>query len=252
MGCRELQVNDYFIMADSVSGTDAPYYALADANKNITEYFDSNGNVVAHYEYSPFGKITQSSGTMASNFDYRFSSEVFDNETGLSYYNFRYYSAELGRWLSRDPVEELGHVLLKFTCEGTPYSNEDNNPYRHTNNNPINFIDSNGEIVIEIISIVIGAYLAYVGMGCNKNEVEDLVQRSCTLHCGYWCDSNTYCYTDVDGEYHAERTLFCDKSILRAGRGTLIVKMPLSKRRNLTPCDAKCPSPYKPGRIDYN
>jgi hypothetical protein len=29
MGCRELQVNDYFRMTDSASGTDVPYYALA-------------------------------------------------------------------------------------------------------------------------------------------------------------------------------------------------------------------------------
>ena len=108
MGCRELQVNDYFRMTDSASGTDVPYYALADANKNITEYFDTNGNVVAHYEYSPFGKITQSSGTMVSDFDYRFSSEYADDETGLVYYNHRYYSAEWGRWLSRDPIEEQG------------------------------------------------------------------------------------------------------------------------------------------------
>jgi len=100
MGCRELHVNDYFRMTDFVSGTDVPYYALADANKNITDYFDTNGNVVVHYEYSPFGKITASSGTKKDDFDYRFSSEVFDTETGLVYYNYRYYSPELGRWLS--------------------------------------------------------------------------------------------------------------------------------------------------------
>jgi len=108
MGCRELQVNDYFRMTDFASGTDVAYYALADANKNITEYFDTNGNVVAHYEYSPFGKITKKSGTMQDDFDYRFSSEVFDTETGLVYYNYRYYSPELGRWLSRDPIGERG------------------------------------------------------------------------------------------------------------------------------------------------
>jgi len=112
MGCRELQVNDYFRMADSVSGTDVPYYALADANKNITEYIDASGTIQAHYEYSPFGKITQQSGTMASDFDYRFSSEYADDETGLVYYNYRYYSPELGRWLSRDPIEEIGGYNL--------------------------------------------------------------------------------------------------------------------------------------------
>jgi RHS repeat-associated protein len=145
MGCRELHVNDYFRMTDSASGTDVPYYALADANKNITEYFDSNGNVVAHYEYSPFGKITVSNGAMADDFDYRFSSEVYDGESGLSYYNHRYYSAELGRWLNRDPINELGHILLKQAGRRNPYSNEDDNPFRHTDNDPLNNADTNGE-----------------------------------------------------------------------------------------------------------
>jgi RHS repeat-associated protein len=49
---------------------------------------------------------------MASDFDFRFSSEVFDTETGLVYYNFRYYSAEFGRWLSRDPIGEEGGLNL--------------------------------------------------------------------------------------------------------------------------------------------
>ena len=31
-----------------------------------------------------------------------------DDETSLVYYNYRYYSPELGRWLSRDPIEEEG------------------------------------------------------------------------------------------------------------------------------------------------
>ena len=87
-------------------------YALQDANKNITEYIDSTGAIQAHYEYSPFGKITQQSGSGASDFDFRFSSEYQDTETGLTYYNYRYYSPELGRWLSRDPIEEDGGYNL--------------------------------------------------------------------------------------------------------------------------------------------
>ena len=94
------------IIADIHSST--VYYALGDANKNITEYLDSSGVIQGHYEYSPFGKITVASGDMADDFEYRFSSEVFDQETGLSYYNYRYYSPELGRWLSRDPIMEEG------------------------------------------------------------------------------------------------------------------------------------------------
>jgi RHS repeat-associated protein len=88
------------------------YYALADANKNITEYLDSTGDVRAHYEYSPFGKITVADGDKADDFTYRFSSEYFDTDTKLVYYNYRYYSPKLGRWLSRDPIEEYGGYNL--------------------------------------------------------------------------------------------------------------------------------------------
>ena len=50
-----------------------PYYAFADANKNITEYVDANGNIAAHFEYSPFGKITKTTGSIANRFVFRFS-----------------------------------------------------------------------------------------------------------------------------------------------------------------------------------
>jgi RHS repeat-associated protein len=65
---------------------------------------------------------------MQNDFDYRFSSEAFDTETGLSYYNYRYYSPELGRWLSRDPIEERGGVNL----------------YAMTSNDLVNKYDING------------------------------------------------------------------------------------------------------------
>ena len=106
----------------------ATYYYFADANKNIGQLMDSSGNTVAKYEYSPFGVQTLSTGTYASTNPFRFSSEYFDTETNLVYYNLRYYSPDLGRWLSRDPIEEAGG----------------NNLYAMVNNNPVNSWDSLG------------------------------------------------------------------------------------------------------------
>lgn len=73
---------------------------------------DESGNVVAHYEYSPFGSLTKTEGAYAASNPFRFSSEYFDEETGLVYYNYRYYNPELGRWISRDPIEEQGGYNL--------------------------------------------------------------------------------------------------------------------------------------------
>ncbi len=50
---------------------------------------------------------------------FRFSSEYHDDETSFVYYNYRYYSPALGRWLSRDPIEEEGGVNLYGMCQNT-------------------------------------------------------------------------------------------------------------------------------------
>ena len=46
------------------------YYVTYDANGNVSEYIDNSGTIVEHYEYSPFGKLTASDGTMAGEFNH--------------------------------------------------------------------------------------------------------------------------------------------------------------------------------------
>jgi RHS repeat-associated protein len=89
-----------------------PYHPAFDANGNITDYVATNGAVVAHYEFDAFGNTVAQSGTLADAFAYRFSTKYLDDETGLYYYEYRYYSPQLGRWASRDPMEEDGGLLL--------------------------------------------------------------------------------------------------------------------------------------------
>ena len=83
------------------------YYAF-DANGNVTQLIDESGSLAAHYEYSPFGQLTTSTGPMADANPFRFSTKYQDQATGLLYYGFRYYDAEMGRWLNRDPIGEFG------------------------------------------------------------------------------------------------------------------------------------------------
>ena len=51
-------------------------------------------------------------GELAEINPFRFSSEYYDDETGLVYYNYRYYNPTLGRWIKRDPIEERGSQNL--------------------------------------------------------------------------------------------------------------------------------------------
>ncbi|MBR4519409.1 MAG: RHS repeat-associated core domain-containing protein, partial [Victivallales bacterium] len=88
-------------------------FYVSDANKNIVALLDTNGAVTDTYLYDPFGNCTHV-GNSPSPF--RFSSEYYDAETALVYYNYRYYSPILGRWLSRDPLGEyFSRQLFIFT-----------------------------------------------------------------------------------------------------------------------------------------
>jgi len=90
-----------------------------DANGNITDLVDTNGVVVAHYEYDPYGNTIAQSGDQADANPFRFSSKYWDGETGFYYYGYRYYSLELGRFISRDPLAQVNpRVEYRFVNNG--------------------------------------------------------------------------------------------------------------------------------------
>ena len=96
------------------NGNTALYYCTHDLTKNVCELLDGNGTVAATYDYAPFGAVTETvpadSAVPANPFQW--SSEVYDSELDLVYYNYRHYSPSDGRWLSRDPIEEQGGYNL--------------------------------------------------------------------------------------------------------------------------------------------
>jgi RHS repeat-associated protein len=95
-----------------ISNPQSPiYYPLYDGNGYISEYLTATGTIAAHFEYDPFGNTVVNTDT-ANLFTYRFSTKPRDQETGLSYYGYRYYDLVSGRWPSRDPIEEKGGLNL--------------------------------------------------------------------------------------------------------------------------------------------
>ena len=71
-----------------------------DANGNITILIDTNGEVVAEYDYDPFGNLVAAEETTGHAGTFGFSTKPTYNRTGLIYYGHRWYSSTLGRWLS--------------------------------------------------------------------------------------------------------------------------------------------------------
>ena len=111
------------------AGSGGVHFPAYDLNGNVIGLVNAaNGNISAKYEYGPFGEVFCSVGDMAKVNPFQFSTKYTDSETDLVYYGYRYYSPSLGRWLSRDPIEEQGGLNL----------------YGFVNNDPVNMWDRLG------------------------------------------------------------------------------------------------------------
>jgi RHS repeat-associated protein len=114
--------------AQGAGGIGGLLFSASSAPQAVNFYaFDGNGNVAAllnadsgqptaFYEYSPFGDLIRTTGSMAKSNPFRFSAKYTDDETGLLYYGYRYYQSSTGRWLSRDPIGERGGVNRYAIC----------------------------------------------------------------------------------------------------------------------------------------
>jgi RHS repeat-associated protein len=106
------------------------YWYVTDHLGSVRAVTDIDGKKVWSADYLAFG--TQYGKDAATDFEelHSFTGKELDPDTGLHYYNARWYDAELGRFISEDPA-------------GDP-----NNPnlYSYCRNNPLIYIDPTGYI----------------------------------------------------------------------------------------------------------
>jgi RHS repeat-associated protein len=126
----------------TVGESGADYIYTYDANGNVGQVIDLAGasasaSLVATYEYDPYGNLTAQTGDYADINPFRFSTKYWDDETGLGYWGYRYYSPKLGRWISRDPIAEVGGP----------------NAFAFSVNAPTRHIDSLGQFVTDLCAM---------------------------------------------------------------------------------------------------
>ncbi len=91
-----------------------------------TSIVDNGANIVERYRFSAFGQRSilapdfSPLDTSGYDWDFAFKGQFLDLDTGYYNYGYRYYSPELGRWLSRDPMGEKGGLNLYDMCGNDP------------------------------------------------------------------------------------------------------------------------------------
>jgi RHS repeat-associated protein len=110
------------------SASDSAYF-LGDALGSVRQLVNGGGAITLAKEYEPYGEVMYSQGSGASNYGY--TGEWAS--TNLLYLRSRYYSGDLGRFLTKD------------TWQGDYNTPSTLNSWIYTGNNPINRIDPTGK-----------------------------------------------------------------------------------------------------------
>ena len=115
------------LLAVTIGGV--TYYALTDIQGTVWGYVDSQNNVVARWQYDVWGNVVDEyvavSATALAILRYRFQGREWSAATGLINFRMRWYDAETGRWISKDPIGLSGGLNLYVFCGGDPLNYRD-------------------------------------------------------------------------------------------------------------------------------
>ena len=125
---------------------------------------DENATVTQGFLYAPFGEITTEYN---ANFGcdiipkYSFNAKELDEETGMYYYEARYYKPPV--FTSRDPMFEKYFWM---------------SPYAYCANNPVKYVDPSGEAVIPTNNLKSNASVyAFFSVAENNSAFKTVMHR---------------------------------------------------------------------------
>ena len=102
-------------------------FIYSDHLGSTSQVYDDQGNVVAQQVYYPYGTTRSTAGILSTDKEY--TGQMSDiNETGLYYYNARYYNPTLAKFTQADQ-----------SADGL-------NKYAYVGNNPVNKTDPSGNM----------------------------------------------------------------------------------------------------------
>ena len=162
------------LMAETASTGAGQRYLTVDGLGSTRMVTDAAGNVTSRHDYEPFGEElisttnpavrTTANGYAGPEIGVRqaFTGKERDAETGLDFFESRYYSSAQGRFTS--PDEFKGGFLDAFSGQAAfqpgplPYADLNDpqtlNKYAYVRNNPLRYTDPNGHCIFAIVDTI--------------------------------------------------------------------------------------------------
>ncbi|CAF0718777.1 unnamed protein product [Brachionus calyciflorus] len=119
------------------------FYNVITDHEQSVRLVVKNMEVIAAYDYLPYGQLIRNFGTKSSQLRYRFTGQEWDEELGLYNYHARLYDPTIGRFYQVDEKEQYA------------------SPYKYAGNSPVSMYDPDGNLafIVVIGFVAVGAYL---------------------------------------------------------------------------------------------
>lgn len=198
---------------------------------------NSSGSVVSRQAYYPYGELRWGTGTLATTIGY--TGQRRDTGLGsLMFYNARYYSPLLSRFVSADSIAQGSNVLtinsldnesakvfLSKEKQTVPLSPQVLNRFSYTYNNPVRYTDPSGhfvpcENVCSLTNILWLVFTAVFNLPTSTDISQNgpansvAVQASCGVLLGICTVDNGILRGTTNGEMRTDGVVVFGSSIL--------------------------------------
>jgi RHS repeat-associated protein len=122
------------------------YWYHTDQVGSVKAVTNQAGAVVWNADYLPFGQqyVKSKLDESFEEDDLGFTGKGYDSDIGLSYFNARWYDADMGRFISEDPVADPNNPNLYSYCRNNPLRFTDPTGLESENPGNISTVTSGG------------------------------------------------------------------------------------------------------------
>jgi RHS repeat-associated protein len=160
-------------LVSMIKSDGATYYYHFDSRGSAIALTDTSQNVTDQYAYDPFGKATNSTGSTVQPFKYVGRYGLMDEGNGLTYIRARYYSPELGRFITKDPLT------------GKENDSQSLNRYIYAVNNPVGLVDVSGFDALDTIDLVVRNACDPIGVAEIAGGIASIPVKGPIIAAGY-------------------------------------------------------------------